>query len=120
MERAEHHLPAARHVRVVTAESAGFVTQVATRDLGLAVIGLGGGRTRPQDAIDASVGLTGLARAGARIERGAPLATIHASDAAHADRAEAALRAAYLIGEAAPMEGPVILERIAAGSITSA
>lgn len=116
VERSAHHLPAAPHVRVVTAEAAGFVTGVATRDLGLAVIGLGGGRTRPQDAIDPSVGLTGLRRAGARIECGEPLATIHARDAGSADRAEAVLRAAYRIGDAAPAETPAILERIAGGS----
>ncbi len=100
----------------MTAESAGFVAQVATRDLGLAVIALGGGRTRPQDSIDPSVGLTGLKRVGARIERGEPLAMIHARDAASAERAELALRAAYRIGEAEPSEGPVILERIAGTS----
>ena len=116
VERAGHHLPAAPHTRVVTAESAGFVAQVATRDLGLAVIALGGGRTRPQDSIDPSVGLTGLKRVGARIERGEPLAMIHARDAASAERAELALRAAYRIGEAEPAEGPVILERIAGTS----
>ena len=113
IEHAGRHLPAAPIVRVVRAQAAGFVGSVATRDLGLAVIGLGGGRTRPQDAIDPSVGLTGLKRTGARIERGEPLATIHARDAASADRAEAALRDAYRTDAAAPIMAPAILDRIA-------
>ncbi|MCJ2047395.1 thymidine phosphorylase [Methylobacterium sp. J-078] len=113
LERSGHHLPAAPVIRPVLAEADGFVVSVATRDLGLAVIGLGGGRTRPQDAIDPSVGLTGLPRAGARIERGQPLATIHARDGDAADRAEAAVRAVYRIDAVAPADRPAILERIA-------
>jgi thymidine phosphorylase len=113
LERSGHHLPAAPVIRPVPAEADGFVASVATRDLGLAVIGLGGGRTRPQDAIDPAVGLTGLPRAGARLERGQPLATIHARDGDAADRAEAAVRAAYRIDAVAPADMPAILERIA-------
>jgi thymidine phosphorylase len=113
VERADRHLPAAPVVRVVAAETDGFVASVATRDLGLAVIGLGGGRTRPQDAIDPSVGLTGLPRIGAGIALGQPLATIHARDAESAERAEAALRGAYRIEAAPPAARPAILERIA-------
>ncbi|MCJ2035281.1 thymidine phosphorylase [Methylobacterium sp. J-068] len=113
VERGARHLAPAPVIRVVAAETSGFVASVETRDLGLAVIGLGGGRTRPQDAIDPSVGLTGLPRLGAPIERGHPLATIHARDEASADRAEATLRAAYRIGETAPAQTPAILERIA-------
>ena len=113
VERSGHHLPAAPVMRPVPAEADGFVASVATRDLGLAVIGLGGGRTRPQDAIDPSVGLAGLPRIGARIERGQPLATIHARDGNAALRAEAAVRAAYRIDAVAPADMPAILERIA-------
>jgi thymidine phosphorylase len=78
------------------------VTAIDTRALGLAVVALGGGRTRPQDAIDPAVGLTRLAGIGTRIEPGTPLAVVHARDAARAEAAAARLRAAYAIGEKAP------------------
>ncbi len=83
---------------------------MATRDVGLAVIGLGGGRTRPQDDIDPRVGFTDLARPGDASGR---LGVIHAADEAAADRAEAALRAAYRMGEP-PTERAAVIERVGA------
>jgi thymidine phosphorylase len=113
VEQSAHYLPAAPVTRVIVAKTDGYVTSIATRDLGLAVIGLGGGRTRPQDDVDPRVGLTGLPRIGAKIEQGQPLAIVHAADAASADRAEATLLTAYRI-DTVPLEPtPAILERIA-------
>ena len=107
MEHPARHLPPAPVVREVRA--AGTVTRVATRAIGLAVIGLGGGRTRPEDGIDGRVGFSQLARPG---DAGGLLGMVHAANAAAADRAEAALRAAYEFGDA-PCEGPAVIERIA-------
>ena len=90
---------------------AGTVASIATRDIGLAVIELGGGRTRPEDAIDPRVGFTALAGPGAS---GGLLGIVHAADEAAADRAEAALRAAYRMG-AVPAERPAVIERVSAG-----
>lgn len=106
IERHETHLPIAPVRREVRAE--GTVASVATREIGLAVIGLGGGRTRPQDGIDPAVGFTDLARPG---EGSGLLGIVHAADGASADRAEAALRAAYRMGESPP-ERPAIIERV--------
>ena len=106
IERHETHLPAAPVRREVRAE--GTVASVTTREIGLAVIGLGGGRTRPQDGIDPAVGFTDLARPG---EGSGLLGIVHAADAASADRAEAALRAAYRMGEGRPKR-PAIIERV--------
>ena len=106
LERSEAHLPAAPIRRRV--EAPGIVASVATREVGLAVIALGGGRTRPQDGIDPAVGLTDLARPG---DAGGLLGVIHAADEASADRAEASLRAAYRMGEAPP-ERPAVIERV--------
>ena len=108
LDRPEAHLPAAPVRRRV--EAPGTVASVATRQVGLAVIALGGGRTRPQDDIDPAVGLTDLARPG---DAGGLLGIVHAADEAGADRAEAALRAAYRMGEAPP-ERPAVIERVGA------
>jgi thymidine phosphorylase len=113
IERTGLYLPAAPVICPVIAETGGFVASIATRELGLAVIGLGGGRTRTQDEIDPRVGLTGLPRIGDRIEPGQTLAMIHAADAVSAERAEAALRAAYRIASTPLEPTPAILERIA-------
>ncbi|MFD0937840.1 thymidine phosphorylase, partial [Methylobacterium trifolii] len=81
------HLVSAPIVREV--REPGTVESVATRAIGLAVIGLSGGRTRPQDGIDGRVGFSHLARPG---NSDGLLGVVHAADESAADRAEAALR----------------------------
>jgi thymidine phosphorylase len=93
-------------------ERAGTVTAVETRAIGIAVVELGGGRMRASDAIDHAVGFTELAGIGASVGPDAPLAMVHAKDAAAAERAERAIRAAYRLGEEAPAAGRVVYERI--------
>jgi thymidine phosphorylase len=95
VSRAAHYLPAAPVVREVPSPEKGFVGSIETRDLGLAVVALGGGRTRPEDAVDHAVGLTALQPIGAEMERGDPLALVHARDEAAAEAAVRAVQAAY-------------------------
>ncbi|TXN43298.1 thymidine phosphorylase [Methylobacterium sp. WL7] len=109
LEDPARYLPAAPVRRPVRQD--GVVAGIDTRAIGLAVIGLGGGRTRPEDAIDPRVGFTDLAGPG---DAAGQIGIVHAADEAAADRAEAALRAAYRIG-AAPPGRPAIIERVGAG-----
>ena len=57
-ERAAHYLPTAPVQQPVLARQAGWVCAMATRDIGLAVIELGGGRRRASDRIDHRVGFS--------------------------------------------------------------
>lgn len=114
VEKAKQYLPKAPVRREVRAKSGGFVTGVETRDVGLAVVALGGGRTRPQDPVDHAVGLTDLMPIGARVEKGDPLAIVLARDEAAADRAVADVAACYRIGESKPATPKVILRRVTA------
>jgi thymidine phosphorylase len=110
---AARHLPAAPIVQAVAPPRAGFVAAIDARAVGMAVVLLGGGRTRPADSIDHAVGFTRLAGLGAPVGPDAPLALVHARDAAQAEAAAAALAAAYRIGDSpAPLRDPVV-ERIA-------
>jgi thymidine phosphorylase len=102
VERHETHLPKAPVVRPVPAPRSGYVGAVATRDVGLAVVSLGGGRIRPEDRIDHAVGFSALAPIGAEIKEGEPLATLHARSEDAAERAVAELQAAYRITEKRP------------------
>ncbi|MFQ8430620.1 thymidine phosphorylase [Amaricoccus sp. W119] len=108
----EHHLPGAPVIGEVLAEDEGFVTGIDTRALGLAVVELGGGRRRPTDRIDPAVGIDMLEGIGLAVEPGTPLARIHAATEAGLAAATARVRAAYRVGEAAPEEPPLIVERI--------
>jgi thymidine phosphorylase len=106
------HMAVAPLVQPVYAETAGVVQAVDTRGVGLAVIGLGGGRLRPEDAIDHAVGFSQLALPGETVDDERPLAMIHARDAASFAVAAQALRAAYSLGDAAPAQTALISARI--------
>jgi thymidine phosphorylase len=109
----DRHLARADIVRPVHAGAEGCISSIRTRDLGLAVIELGGGRRVASDRIDHRVGLSGLLGKGASVDSETPLCTIHASDEASFDRAAAIIRSAYVIGEA-PAPTPNVWARIAA------
>ena len=103
-------LPAAPVVVAASPDRAGFVLAIEAREIGLAVVELGGGRARATDAIDPAVGLTALAGIGAEVSLDAPLAIVHARDEAHAEAACRRLRAAYHIDDAPPakLADPVV------------
>ena len=97
------------------AERHGYVAGIATRDIGLAVVALGGGRTRPEDEVDHAVGLTAAAAGRRRGRRGraAGLGPC-ARRTTPPKRAAAAIRAAYAIGEAKPPAQKAVVRRVTA------
>jgi thymidine phosphorylase len=99
VERPTAHLPKAPVVKAAPPAAPGIVAAIDTRALGLAVVALGGGRTRAEDAIDHSVGLTELAGMGEEIGPNRPLCLVHARDESSAAAAIAAVQAAYRVGE---------------------
>lgn len=113
IEASERYLARAPIERAIHAQRDGFVASVDTRAVGIAVVALGGGRTRAEDPIDHAVGLTQLAGPGDEAGPDRPLAIIHARDESTADAAEAALRRAYTIMEDRPTARGIILERMA-------
>ncbi|MHC4261158.1 MAG: thymidine phosphorylase [Planctomycetota bacterium] len=70
-------LPEASGRHVVTADTAGHMRYDCIRQLGHAVVDLGGGRRRLEDAVDHGVGLVLLATEGEAVEVGQPLIEIH-------------------------------------------
>jgi thymidine phosphorylase len=112
IEKPEKYLPTAPVELAVTAEQDGFVTGIATRDIGLAVVTLGGGRSRPDDKIDHAVGLTRLLPVGAEARSGEPLALVHARTDPEAEAAATAVSAAYTIGSSKPPAEKTVLRRI--------
>ena len=106
------YLPRAPVVEAVEPRSAGVVGAVDVRAVGIAVVGLGGGRAREDDVVDHGVGLTEVAAVGERVEPGGrPLALVHARDETSARRGAEAVRAAYSVGDAAPeVVGKAVIE----------
>lgn len=111
LERAEHHLPKAPIILDVPAPEDGQVSAIDSRAVGVAVIGLGGGRRRAEDMIDHRVGIDRIRPVGTAVNKGDPLARIHAASQEHAQAAMAAVLKAFTLGEKVERIDPV-LERI--------
>lgn len=106
-------LPKAAVVKPVLAQAAGYIQSMNTRDIGVAVINLGGGRRVASDAIDHSVGFDEILPIGARVEADTPLAMVHAKDEASWQAAAQAYRNAVSIGQRQPESRPMVYETLA-------
>lgn len=113
VERYDHYLPKSAIVRPVYAERSGFVSAMDTRELGLAVVAMGGGRRAPADRLDYAVGLTDFIRLGQEVGADKPLAFIHAQNEEQFSQAAAMVRAAIRIDDAQPEALPEVYRRIA-------
>jgi thymidine phosphorylase len=112
LENPNQFLPSAPVVLEVKSSEAGFVSRMDTRDLGLAVVALGGGRSRVEDTIDHSVGIVFQAALGDKISAGQTLAIVHAADSPHAEAAAKAVLRHIHLAPKPPKSSPVILETI--------
>jgi thymidine phosphorylase len=112
VERPTHYLASAPVTLAVPAPRSGYVTGMATRDIGLAVVELGGGRRLASDNVDPRVGFSDFAQIGQAVQAGEPLAVVHAADEASAERARQALLALIHIGDAPPALAPVLVKYI--------
>lgn len=95
-------LASAPLVRPLLARQAGYLRRVNTRAVGLAVIGLGGGRRRSTDTVDHRVGLNGIRQIGDWLEVDEPLALVHGASEGDVETALAVLQGAFELGSRAP------------------
>jgi thymidine phosphorylase len=109
LEAPDRHLAQAPLTVAAEPFEPGTVARVDVRAVGLAVVALGGGRTRETDPVDHAVGLTEVAAPGEEVAPGGrPLALVHAADEESGARAADALRAAYTLGDPPAAPRPVI------------
>ena len=112
VERWQSYLPKANVIRAVAAPLSGYLTAIDARAIGLSVVSLGGGRKRPADRIDHSVGYSMMKPLGTRVEEGEPLALVHAATEDGWQAAAATLSDAITIGNNPPSTRPLVLERV--------
>jgi len=112
LERPDAYLPLPEVTLPVFAARAGFIAAEDARAIGLAIVGMGGGRVRADQAIDHAVGFTRVAPVGAEVGPERPLCIVHARSVAMAEAAAAEYRAAVTIADAPPAAAPIVLERI--------
>ncbi len=113
MEHPDKHLPRAPLVRPVAASRTGTVQAIDTRAIGMAVVALGGGRTRSADPVDHAVGLTDIVALGDVVEPGQPLALVNGRDEGTIAAAAAMIGEAVTIGEGGAAVSALVQARIA-------
>ncbi|MEZ8991428.1 thymidine phosphorylase [Vibrio breoganii] len=93
------YLPVAEIIKPVFADASGVITSMDTRAIGMAVVGMGGGRRVATDSIDYAVGFDQFARLGDAVDANQPLAVIHARNEQQWQEAAKSLKAAIHIGD---------------------
>ncbi|OUC78562.1 thymidine phosphorylase [Gordonia lacunae] len=111
-------LPQARHHDTVTASRDGVVTGMNARAVGDAAWRLGGGRSKPGEAVAAEAGVIIHAKPGDRVRAGQPLFTLHTQDEGRIAGARSSLAGATTIeSDTAEHAGgagtrPLIIDRV--------
>ncbi len=109
-------LPRARYRRPILAPRAGVLVAADPLELAWVALSLGAGRTRADDAVDHAAGIELLRVVGEPVERGEPVAMLHASKRRLVDAAVPRAEGAFVIGARAPRRKLVIARITARGS----
>ncbi|WP_418136252.1 thymidine phosphorylase [Agrobacterium sp. El2ro-1b] len=112
IDNPSRYLACAPIILPVPAARSGWLASCATRDLGMVVVELGGGRTKPSDTINPAVGISDILPLGVRVEKGEPIAVVHAASSEDAERAIRGIEDCYGIADSVPEIAAPILERI--------
>lgn len=99
-------LPAASIQESLPATESGYLSKVTAESIGRAVVVLGGGRKKTDDAVDFGVGISNLAKVGDEVEQGQPLCVIHANGAGRLQEAKDLAASAFEYSDQ-PVEPPV-------------
>ncbi|MDN7130674.1 thymidine phosphorylase [Pseudidiomarina sp. 1APR75-15] len=117
LENYQTHLPLAAVSAPVYAtpeqRAAGnIVSHIDTRQVGMAVVALGGGRRRSEDELDYSVGLDEVIGLGTELDEQTPLARIYAADQNSWEEAAETVREAFTFADKVKQLPPAVYERI--------
>lgn len=92
-------LPQAAIIEPIPAPRSGYVTSIHAQKIGFASTALGAGRMRKEDPIDPAVGIEMGRRVGDRIEKGEPLAILHANKPETIAEAKELILSSIVIGD---------------------
>jgi len=106
-------LPTARESDVITAGRNGVLQSLDALAVGEAAWRLRAGGARKEHDVQPGAGVVLHAKPGARVRAGEPLITLHTDTPERFSRAREVLANAYTIGDTAPAERALILDRIA-------
>tara|TARA_B110000881_G_C18581741_1_gene522197 strand:+ start:980 stop:2293 length:1314 start_codon:yes stop_codon:yes gene_type:complete len=112
VENPEQYLPPANVIADVPSSESGWIDRIDTRELGMAVVELGGGRVRVEDEIDHSVGLSEIVELGMKLDQGDSLCRIHARSEGDACRAQERVINAISLSDSHSSGQPIVYEVI--------
>jgi len=114
MEDPWRSMQRAECIKDVIAPGHGYIIGMQTRNIGMAVVGLKGGRTANGQQIDHSVGFDRILPIGTLVNRGDVVARVHARDENSALQASEQYLASLVINEQPAEQPPVIYQTISA------
>ncbi|WP_252176725.1 thymidine phosphorylase [Endozoicomonas sp. 4G] len=113
LEKYDDYLPKASIIKPVYMEGEGYISAMNTREVGLAVVQMGGGRKVASDSIDYAVGITDICRLGDKLSAKQPIALLHANDEESWHTAADRLRQAISCSDSKPEDSPCVYQVIA-------
>ncbi|WP_163338861.1 thymidine phosphorylase [Desulfopila sp. IMCC35008] len=105
-------LPTADRLEPIVSECSGYVTDIATDEIGLAALLLGAGRVKKTDIIDPAVGIWLMKRVGDYVEKGEELAFFHVNSTDRLEEARLRFIKAFRLGKLQPTQHPMIYTTI--------
>ena len=114
VERSEFYLPSAEIIRPIYATQSGFVSAMNTREIGMAVVKMGGGRMKSSDSIDYAVGVSHFINLGEHVDSSKPIAMIHARNEQQWQEAEKNIQQAIQYSAEKPQDEIQIYQHIRA------
>ena len=108
----EKYLPHATIIKPVYSSKKGYVSGMQTREIGLSVIELKGGRITPEQKLDYATGYTEFCQIGDYVDNNKPLAVIHAQTENDWQNAAEKLKKLISISEEKPNFKEAIIEKI--------
>jgi len=110
VEKPQKYLPQAPIIEPLFSPQPGYVQSMNTRNIGLSIIGLGGGRLRPDQELDYATGYSHFCQIGTLLNSDTPIAYIHARNEEEYNQAAAELFNNIKIGEEKPKTSQPILK----------
>ena len=99
VEHSDRHLEKAAVVLPVMAKESGYLVKMDAREIGLALVHLGGGRTRADQKIDYAVGFENFVELNDYVSQQQPIAFVHARTNSEAEQAILNILKACVIAE---------------------
>ncbi len=111
IEKPECYMPQAKVIKPVFADKKGYVCSMKTRDIGMLIVSLKGGRVHPDQKLDYATGFSNFCQVGDYVDDNIPLAYIHAQSEEDYQKIAVELRKLISIGEKYQIS-PVIINNV--------